>query len=168
MKFPKSSTWILVISMLLNIVLGSLWMYKNNQAEAALARVAMITQNDLVELESAIAYEVEHEWKEESIILEKIEDVLQDLYTITATADEIGVLTEEQEAMLDHLRELLSGFPAYTGFPNTELSDSQRKDLEKLADSLRRAGWGMNLSYSGDWQSFERSARLLTDYYDPG
>ena len=134
---------------------------KNNRIDDAISSHTFQVQTDLVELESAIRYQMDQNWQDDNVVLEKMEDIKEELNSFMKLGQTLGRLTKEQERELSILYNYVSKYPDYTGVPNTVLSSADRKKLEILANNLPKAGWGMNISYSGDWDSFSEKLNKL-------
>lgn len=134
---------------------------KNNRIDDAISSHTFQVQTDLVELESAIRYQMDQNWQDDNVVLEKMEDIKEELNSFMKLGQTLGRLTKEQERELSILYNYVSKYPDYTGVPNTVLSSTDRKKLEVLASNLPKAGWGMNISYSGDWDSFSEKLNKL-------
>ncbi|WIV20331.1 hypothetical protein QPK24_06455 [Paenibacillus polygoni] len=134
---------------------------KNNRIDDAISSHTFQVQTDLVELESTIHYQMEQGWNDDNVVLEKMEDIREELNSFTKLGQSLGRLTKEQERELSILYNYVSKYPDYTGVPNTILSSADRKKIEVLASNLPKAGWGMNISFSGDWDSFSEKLNKL-------
>ena len=134
---------------------------KNNRIDDAISSHTFQVQTDLVELESAIRYQMDQNWQDDNVVLEKMEDIKEELNSFMKLGQTLGRLTKEQERELSILYNYVSKYPDYTGVPNTVLSSADRKKLEVLASNLLKAGWGMNIGYSGDWDSFSENLNKL-------
>ena len=152
---------IIAFSCLLNVILIINLIVTNNRIDDTISRQTIKIQGDLVELESSITYQTEHKWKEENLVLEKIDDVQEDINVLMTIGKDIGRLSREQEEDLWNLYNYLTKFPEYSGFPNKTLSTDERKLLKKLSKDLRQVGWGMNIGYSGGWESFSEKLNNL-------
>ncbi|WP_169088982.1 hypothetical protein [Paenibacillus sp. PL91] len=157
----KNIKIIIAFSCLLNVFLIINLIVTNNRIDDTISRQTFKIQGDLVELESSITYQTEHKWKEENLVIEKIEDVQEDINSLITLGKDIGKLSREQEEDLWNLYNYLTKFPEYSGFPNKILSTDERKLLEKLSKDLRQVGWGMNIGYSGGWESFSEKLNNL-------
>lgn len=155
----KYKNIIIIISVLINIILLTYGGLKLNQLKNAFSNMSL--QVDLVQLESAIDYQVKNNWKEENTVLEKIEDIREGINYLMTTGENTGIISKGQENDLWKLYRYFSKYPDYTGFPNTKLNNNQKNELKELGDDLRSSGWGMNLGYSGDWKSFSNSINQL-------
>lgn len=153
----------LILSIIINIILAVYINFNNNQMEDTLSRLTFVIQRNLVELESSIDYQIQNNWIDENLVLEKIEDVRESINTIMVTGRDSGVITTEQEQDLWNLYNFLRKYPEYTGFPNTVLNNNQRNEIKELRGKLRTAGWGMNISYRGSWESFRKSIKILLE-----
>lgn len=150
-----------MISLLLNMILIMMLITNNNRIDDAISSHTFQVQTDLLELESAIRYQMDQNWQDDNVVLEKMEDIKEELNSFMKIGQTLGRLTKEQERELSILYNYVSKYPDYTGVPNTVLSSADRKKLEVLASNLLKAGWGMNIGYSGDWDSFSENLNKL-------
>ncbi|MDQ0913882.1 hypothetical protein [Paenibacillus sp. V4I5] len=120
-------------------------------------------QWDLVQLEGAIAYQIEIHWILPSHVSEKVGDVLQDIMVIREVNSGISVLSKKDEEYLDSLYHRLSDYSHDNMVePLNELSQNEIEKLIKLRRALRDVGWGVGYSNSGHWDSFiEKLIKLL-------
>lgn len=151
----------MMISLLLNMILIMMLITNNNRIDDAISNHTFQVQTDLLELESAIRYQMDQNWQDDNVVLEKMEDIKEELNSFMKIGQTLGRLTKEQERELSILYNYVSKYPDYTGVPNTVLSSADRKKLEVLASNLLKAGWGMNIGYSGDWDSFSENLNKL-------
>jgi len=157
----KTKKIIIVLSVLLNIVLITYLFLKENHLTSVYSNLSFGLQGDLVQLESAIDYQIKNNWSEENTVLEKIEDIQESINYLMVTGKDSGIISRKQEEDLWKLHRYFSKFPTYSGFPNTNLDNKSINDLIMLKDDLRAAGWGMNLGYSSDWNSFSEKINNL-------
>jgi hypothetical protein len=134
---------------------------KNKNIDESISRQTFKIQSDLVQLESSIAFQMDQNWKNENNVIEKIEDVREEIGSLMTIGKDIGGLTSEHETDLWKLYNYLSKYPDYSGYPNTVLSSDEKLMLEKLEKDLRDVGWGMNIGYSGGWESFSEKLNKL-------
>lgn len=157
----RTIKWLLALSILINVCLFAYISIKNKGHNEAFERMTNLIMGDLVSLEGAITYQYENNWSDENIVIEKIEDILKETHFAINMGKRSGVLTNQIEEDLFLLIRYLNRYPEYTGFPNTELEEKDREQLMKLRDSLRQAGWGMNMSYGAGWESFHEAVYKL-------
>lgn len=157
----KSRNIIIIISVLVNVVLFTYVYLKVNHLKNAYSNISFGLQGDLVQLENAIDYEIKNNWKEENTVIEKIEDIREGINYLMVTGKDSGIITKTQENDLWKLYRYFLNYPTYTGFPNTKLDNNKIKELIELRDDLRSAGWGMNLGYHSDWNSFSMKINAL-------
>jgi hypothetical protein len=158
MKFKNS---IIIFSIILNIVLITYVLLKINHLNNAYSNLSFALQGDLVQLESAINYQIKNNWKDENTVIEKIEDINESINNLMVTGKDSGIITKTQENDLWKLFSFFSNYPTYTGFPNTKLDKNKINKLVELKEDLRPAGWGMNLGYNSDWESFSKKINTL-------
>ena len=157
----KLKASVIIFSILLNIVLITYIYLKVNHLTNAYSNLSFGLQGDLVQLESAIDYQIKNNWKEENTVIEKIEDISESINYLMVTGKDSGLITKSQENDLWKLYRYFSNYPTYTGFPNTKLDNNKINELKELREDLRSAGWGMNLGYSSDWKSFSMKINAL-------
>ncbi|SFE96358.1 hypothetical protein SAMN05216378_4516 [Paenibacillus catalpae] len=166
MKF-KNVIFLLTILICLGLI-GYI-ILKNNQLQNNHSNMTRNIQNDLVQLESAIDYEIKNKWKNENTVLEKVEDIKEDIDLLMDYGKRTGELTNQQEQNLSTLRRIFSDLPDYSGFPNTVLTETEKKEYEKLITNLRAAGVGMNITYEISWNYLSKAINTLaSNYYANG
>lgn len=152
---------IIIFSILINLIMVSYIFLKTNHLKSSYSNLSFELQNDLVQLESSIDYQIKNNWQEESTVIEKIEDVIESINYLMVTGNDLGIMSKSQENDLWELNNLLSKFPTYSGFPNSKLDQSNINELILLGENLKSAGWGMNIGYSSDWKSFSKKINAL-------
>jgi hypothetical protein len=120
-------------------------------------------QWDLVQLEGAIANQIETQWMQPSHVSEKVGDVLQDIMVILEVNSGISVLSEQEKDYLNSLYHSLSDYPNDNMVePLNDLSQTEIDKLIQLRKALRDVEWGVGFSNSGHWDSFiEKLIKLL-------
>lgn len=152
---------LIVLSVLLNISLITYLVLKEDHLTSAYSNLSFGLQGDLVQLEGAIDYQIQNNWSGDDTVVEKIEDIRESIQELMVTGKDFGVISRKQEEDLWDLHRFFAKYPTYTGYPNTKLDHKGIEDLVQLKDDLRAAGWGMNLGYSSDWNSFSEKIKLL-------
>ncbi|NIK66577.1 hypothetical protein [Paenibacillus sp. BK720] len=165
----KVKNVIFLLTILIFLGLIGYIVLKNNQLENYHSNITRNIQNDLVQLESAIDYEIKNKWKNENTVLEKVEDIKEDIDLLMDYGKRTGELTNQQEQNLSTLRRIFSDLPDYSGFPNTVLTETEKKEFEKLITNLRAAGVGMNITYEISWNYLSKAINTLaSNYYANG
>lgn len=159
----KTKNIIIVVSIVFNIALITYVFWKESHLREIYSGLTFGLQGDLVQLESTIDYQVDNKWNDENTVLEKIEDVTEGINQLMVTGKNAGMITESQENDLWTLYKYFAKFPTFTGFPNTNLDNDGINELIQLGDDLRSAGWGTNIGYSSDWESFSMKIKELTN-----
>ncbi|MCR8845048.1 hypothetical protein NQ117_15300 [Paenibacillus sp. SC116] len=157
----KLSKFIFALSIVLNIFLIAFSYFRYDANEKAFDDISTMMMSDFVELESAIDYQIKMKWVDESVILEKIEDIKENLYAIEVYGSGSGLTNQQSNDDLMALEHFLSRYPEYTGFPNAELTKNEREELIQLRNKLRRAGLAMNISFTGGWDNFLISVKEI-------
>ena len=149
------------LSLLLNFILIANITLKNRKIEDSLSLQTYKIQQDIVQLEYSIYHQTQNNWPSGHLVLEKIEDIQEEGWALKKIGKDIGGLSSAQEEDIDRLSHLLSKYPEYSGIPDQEVSEDDIKILEELQKNLREVGWGMNLNYSGSWESFSEKLNQL-------
>ncbi|MGO4106350.1 hypothetical protein [Paenibacillus sp. YAF4_2] len=157
----NSKNLIIIISILLNLALTTYVYLKVNHLTDVYSNLSIGLQSDLVQLESAIEYQNENNWKEADNIIEKIEDVKESINYLLVTGKDTGLITKTQESDLWKLSSYFLNYPTYTGSSNIKLDSNNINELKELGDDLKSAGWEMNKGYSGDWESLSMKISTL-------
>lgn len=157
----KIKSVVIVISIILNIMLISYVYLKQNHLTGAYSNLSFELQHDLIQLESAINYQMDNNWNDENSVIEKIEDVRENISFLMSTGKDLGVISKSQEKDLWNLYKYFIDYPMYSGYPNTMLTNEEVNELIALQKHLRSAGWGMNIGYSSDWESFSKKIDSL-------
>jgi len=152
---------IIILSILINLIIVTYIVLKTNHLKSSYSNLSFELQNDLVQLESSIDYQIKNNWKEENTVIEKIEDVRESINYLMVTGKDLRIMSKSQESDLWKLYNFLSKFPTYSGYPNTKLDLNKINELILLGDNLQSAGWGMNIGYSSDWKSFSIKINTL-------
>lgn len=159
----KTKNIIIAVSIVINCVLIMYVFWKESHLREIYSGLSFGLQGDLVQLESTITYQMNNKWNDENTVLEKIEDVTEGIHQLMVTGKNTGMITNSQENDLWTMYKYFAKFPTYTGFPNTKLDNDGINELIRLGDDLRSAGWGTNVGYSGDWESFSMKVKGLTN-----
>lgn len=152
---------LVICSVLLNIVLVTYGALKINHISGVYSNLSFGLQSDLVQLETNIDYQIKNNWREEDTVIEKVEDIRESIHYLMITGKDLGIITKAQEKDLWKLIRYFSNYPTYSGYPNTKLDDTTKNSLIELKADLRSSGWGMNLGYGGDWNSFSKKLNTL-------
>ncbi|WP_058302155.1 hypothetical protein [Gorillibacterium timonense] len=150
-----------VISVALNVLLITYVFLKADRLADFYSNSTLEVQNNLVQLESALDYQMKNKWEDENHVVEKIEDVRESIHNLMVTGKDLGVISKNQEDDLWNLYWYFTNYPTYTGFPDQKVTDKEVNELIDLRDHLRSAGWGANISYSSDWESFSEKIGTL-------
>lgn len=159
----KIKNLVIVISVLLNLGLIAYVYSRADHLEDVYSGMSFNLQYELIQLEGTIGYQIENDWTEADTVIEKIEDINEEINTLMDTGKEMALISKEQEEDLWNLSRYFSQFPTYSGYPNTELTNSEMNELVELRNNLRSVGWGMHIGYSGDWGSFSTKINELIE-----
>lgn len=159
----KNKNIIIVVSIVINCILITYVFWRESHLREIYSGLSFGLQSDLVQLESTIDYQMNNKWDDENMVLEKVEDVTEGINQLMVTGKNAGMITESQENDLWTLYGYFAKFPTFTGFPNTKLDNDGISKLIQLRNDLRSAGWGTNVGYSSDWESFSMKLINLTN-----
>ncbi|QYR19640.1 hypothetical protein KZ483_17260 [Paenibacillus sp. sptzw28] len=152
----------LLASILVNVLLIFIYINKKDINTQVLDQVIFKgIQSNLIQLEGAIKYQMETEWKNEFHVTEKLDDVVDGVGLAFEVAERTGQLNYEVQVTLWQLYNFLIKYKQDTGFPNTELTEQERKEYIELASRLRSAGWGLNIDHQSGWDSFKEKLNDL-------
>lgn len=160
MKNRKS---IFIFFIFIIILLISYMILKENHSKDVYSNQSFGLQNDLVQLEGSIDYQIKNGWNDVDSVIEKIEDIREDINRLMVLGKDLGLITSQQEDDLWNLDKYFSNYPTYSGYPNTILDNNEIDKLTQLQEDLRSAGWGMNIGYSSGWTSFSKKIDELID-----
>ncbi|MFC5405768.1 hypothetical protein [Cohnella soli] len=152
---------IFLLSIMINVIMVTYFVLKTNHLKSSYSNLCFELQNELVQLGSSIDYQIKNNWKEENTVIEKIEDVRESINYLMITGNDMGIMSKSQENDLWKLHNFISKFPIYSGFPNTKLDQNSINELIHLGEKLKSVGWGMNIGYSSDWNSFSTKVNTL-------
>ncbi|WP_159888757.1 hypothetical protein [Paenibacillus puerhi] len=137
--------------------------YKDKSQEIKSKMGFQLIANDIIQLEGAIMFQIENNWSDPNNVLEKIEDVIESIYITQEVTSKLNILADKDKEVFSRLSSFFEGFPKYSGFPNNKINDKEIQMFEELREDLRVVGWGMNISYSSDWNEFTEKVNKLMD-----
>lgn len=153
------------------LIIGSVVYLKGNEMDTE-SHEEMVSHmgfylisGDIIQLEGAIMFQMDHQWSEPNSVVEKVEDVIESIGHTILLAKSLGELSEEDEAVLVRLSDHFEKMPEYSGFPQHELNAAEKTMFEELRAKLRNVGWGMNISYSGKWDEVIQKANHLMEIW---
>lgn len=120
-------------------------------------------QNNLVELEGLIAYQSDDHWSEPNLVTTELGDVLNGIRLGMTTGEQLGTLSKSDKEILEHLYSKLSQYPNDELYSFIDLTEEDKKNFEGLRKTLREVGLGLNITISGNMNSFMSKAEALNE-----
>jgi hypothetical protein len=117
-------------------------------------------QYGLVQLEGEIEYQEQHNWDSAEQLTIKTQFILESIGVTIETGQYIKTLSVQDKSSLWNLYYYLSKYIKDKANHDLSLNAEDKKGFQELAAKLRANGWGMNISYSSDWDDFMK--RLYT------
>lgn len=113
-------------------------------------------QRDLVQLEETIQYQQDHNWENETLVTQKLDDAIDSIILHSGMESD-----KEKENILmklyDYINEFKAGDPTF----DVSLDDKQRADYTHLAQKLRTNGWNYGVGYDTNWDAFASKVNKL-------
>ncbi|MDR9746054.1 hypothetical protein [Paenibacillus taichungensis] len=153
----KKSDWIIVILML--SLLGNLAFFQNHERASRKQEIKNELLNsyiyrDLAQLEEMIHYQIDHNWKNETLVTQKLDDAIDSIH--------LNHGMEEDNNKQDILRELLEYLDKFKYSEETFdiiLNEEQRANFIYLGEKLRSSGWTYGEGFY--WEHFESMIKKL-------
>lgn len=120
-------------------------------------------QNNLVELEGLIENQIDDNWSEPNLVTTELGDVLNGIWLGMTTGKQLGMLSKSDNDILVHLYSKLIQYPNDELYRFVDLTEEDKKNFEELRETLREVGFGLNISISGDIDSFLKQAEELNE-----
>ncbi|ETT48029.1 hypothetical protein C162_16135 [Paenibacillus sp. FSL R7-269] len=113
-------------------------------------------QRDLVQLEETIQYQQDHNWENETLVTQKLDDAIDSIILHSGMESDKG-----KEDILMKLYDYMNAFKAGDGTFDVSLNDKQRADYIHLAQRLRTNGWNYGVGYDTSWDAFASKVNKL-------
>lgn len=120
-------------------------------------------QNNLVELEGLIENQIDDNWSEPNLVTTELGDVLNGIWLGMTTGKQLGMLSKSDNDILVHLYSKLIQYPNDELYRFVDLTEEDKKNFEELRETLREVGFGLNISISGDIDSFLKQVEELNE-----
>jgi len=104
---------------------------------------------DLAQLEATIQYQLVNNWKNETLVIQKLDDAIDSII--------LHIAMERDDDKRDILRKLynyMNEFKVGDGTLDVSLNDKQRADYIYLGQKLRSNGWTFDVGYDTSWDFF--------------
>lgn len=113
-------------------------------------------QRDLVQLEETIQYQQDHNWGNETLVTQKLDDTIDSIILHSGMESD-----KEKENILMKLYDYMNAFKVSDGTFDVSLTDKQRADYIHLAQKLRTNGWNSSVGYDTSWDYFASKVNKL-------
>lgn len=155
----KKSDWFKVI--LIFSLLGNLAFFQNHERAGRKQEIKNELMNssiyrDLAQLEEAIQYQIDHNWQNETLVTEKLDDALDSIL--------LNLGMEEDNNKDDTFRELLEYLDQFNYSEelfDVSLNEEQRASFIDLGEKLRSNGWSFEKGFDLKWEVFESKVKGL-------
>ncbi|PAF33877.1 hypothetical protein [Paenibacillus sp. 7516] len=111
---------------------------------------------DLAQLEETIQYQIDHNWQNETLVTEKLDDAIDSII--------LNHGLEEDNNKVDMFWELFEYLDKYKYSEESFdiiLNDEQRANFIYLGDKLRSNGWSFEKGFDLKWDVFESKVKGL-------
>ncbi|MFC6653873.1 hypothetical protein [Paenibacillus rhizoplanae] len=113
-------------------------------------------QRDLALLEETIQYQQDHNWGNETLVTQKLDDTIDSIILHSGMESD-----KEKENILMKLYDYMNAFKVSDGTFDVSLTDKQRADYIHLAQKLRTNGWNYGIGYDTSWDYFASKVNKL-------
>ena len=149
---------ILALSLFVNVYLFMDYKHDNRNQELKYELLNAHIYRDLAQLEATIQDQEEHNWKNEALVVQKLDDAMDSIIM------RIGMeRDEDKEKLLWKLHDYMKKFVVGDGTLAIDISlnDKQRADYTYLYEKLRSSGWTFNRGFDTNWDTFALKLREL-------
>lgn len=111
---------------------------------------------DLAQLEETIQYQIDHNWQNETLVTEKLDDAIDSII--------LNHGLEEDNNKVDMFWELFEYLDKYKYSEESFdiiLNDEQRANFIYLGEKLRSNGWSFEKGFDLKWDVFESKVKGL-------
>ncbi|CAG7628830.1 hypothetical protein PAECIP111802_01498 [Paenibacillus allorhizosphaerae] len=162
-EMSRVMKFLLPIFCVLIIVLVSWIVAQNRKLTDTASRIAFVSiQGNLVQLEGYISLAGTHNWEDGTYAYEKLDDALEGIDQVLKLSKQIIAFPQDVTNKMYDLQNFLDRYRGNGDlYPAQPLNAREQEKLLQLAEKLRKAGWGMNISYSSSWEDFSASVDKL-------
>ncbi|MBB3127027.1 hypothetical protein FHS19_001681 [Paenibacillus rhizosphaerae] len=142
---------ILALSLFVNVFLFMNHKHDNRNQELKYELLNTSIYRDLAQLEVTIQDQKDHNWKNEALVVQKLDDAMDSIIM------RIGMERDnDKETLLWKLHDYMKKFVVGDGTfaLDISLNDKQRADYIYLGEKLRSSGWSFNRRFDTNWDSF--------------
>jgi len=155
----KKSDWFKVILIL--SLLGNLAFFQSHERAGRKQEIKNELLNssiyrDLAQLEERIQYQIDHNWQNETLVTEKLDDALDSILLNHGMEED----NNKDDTFLE-LLEYLDKFSYNGELFDVSLNDEQRANFIYLGEKLRSNGWSFEKGFDLKWDVFESKVKAL-------
>lgn len=155
----KKSDWFKVI--LIFSLLGNLAFFQNHERAGRKQEIKNELLNssiyrDLAQLEETIQYQIEHNWQNETLVTEKLDDAIDSIILNHGMEED-----NNKDDTFWELFEYLDQFKYSEELFDVSLNDEQRANFIFLGEKLRSNGWSFEKGVDLKWDVFESKVKGL-------
>ncbi|MEK3712483.1 MULTISPECIES: hypothetical protein [unclassified Paenibacillus] len=148
----KKKDWILVILVVSLFGNAALFMNQKRVSRNEDLQYELLNayiQRDLAQLEETIQYQQDNNWKNETLVTQKLDDAIDSIILHSGMERH-----KDREDILMKLYDYMNEFKVGDTTFDVSLNDKQRADYILLGQKLRSNGWNYGVGYDTSWDSF--------------
>ncbi|QUL55459.1 hypothetical protein KDC22_02435 [Paenibacillus tritici] len=148
----KKKDWIVVILVVSLFGNAALFMNQKRVSRNEDLKYELLNayiQRDLAQLEETIQYQQDNNWKNETLVTQKLDDTI-DLIILHSGMERHKDREDTLMKLYDYMNEFKVGDTTF----DVSLNDKQRADYILLGQKLRSNGWNFGVGYDKSWDSF--------------
>ncbi|WP_339265374.1 hypothetical protein [Paenibacillus sp. FSL R5-0470] len=155
----KKIDWIkviLIVSLFGNVVF---FMNQKKDSRNQELKYELLNANihrDLAQLEATIQYQQDHNWNNETLVTQKLDDAIDSIILHSGMERD-----KDKEDILMKMYDYMNEFKVGDEILDVNLNDKQRADYIYLGEKLRSNGWTFNVGYDTSWETFASKVKEL-------
>ncbi|WP_339320297.1 hypothetical protein [Paenibacillus sp. FSL R10-2734] len=111
---------------------------------------------DLAQLEATIQYQIDNNWKSETLVIQKLDDAIESVLLNIGTEKD-----DDKDALLWSLLDYINKFKVGDEILDVRLNDEQRTNYIFLGEKLRSNGWTFDKGFDTNWNAFASKVKKL-------
>lgn len=111
---------------------------------------------DLAQLEETIQYQIDHNWQNETLVTEKLDDAMDSILLNHGMEED-----NNKDDTFWELLKYLDKFKYSEELFDVSLNDEQRANFIYLGEKLRSNGWSFEKGFDLKWDVFETKVKGL-------
>lgn len=140
---------ILVVSLIGNVELFMNHKHVIRNQELKYELLNAYIYRELAQLEETIQYQLDNNWKNETLVTQKLDDAIDSIILHIGMERDI-----DKQDILWKLHDYMNEFKVGDGTLDVILNDKQRADYIYLGEKLRSNGWTFDVGYDNSWVFF--------------